>query len=115
VVVVYADLWADARRDPGGLIAEAIARDLRPPLGPDFIAHVSALIEAQRPDLQPVDQAALQQAFEKFGSRPQFFMAALSGRFEPAMLEAAQEQQAQDEAQMESDYLGLKRAVAVGR
>jgi hypothetical protein len=63
-----------------------------PPLGPDFIAHVSALIEAQRPDLKPVDQAALQQAFEVFGSRPQFFMAALgqvlsplaalSGRFE---------------------------------
>lgn len=89
-----------------------------PPLGPDFIAHVSALIEAQRPDLKPVDQAALQQAFEVFGSRPQFFMAALgqvlsplaalTGRFEPAMLEAAQEQQAQDEAQMESDYLGLK-------
>lgn len=240
VVVVYVDLWADARRDPGGLIAEAIARDLQPqlglvaraarkagldkvklgglevdtskigkvdgltltealrllhesagqpvaliideaqhaltseageaamtalksardqlnqpgtvnlmlvmsgsdrdkllrlvntagapfygsqvqrmpPLGPDFIAHVSTLIEAQRPDLKPVDQAALQQAFEMFGARPQFFMAALgqvlsplaalSGRFEPAMLEAAQEQQAQDEAQMESDYLGLK-------
>ena len=240
VVVVYVDLWADARRDPGGLIAEAIARDLQPqlglvaraarkagldkvklvglevdtskigkvdgltltealrllhesagqpvaliideaqhaltseageaamtalksardqlnqpgtvnlmlvmsgsdrdkllrlvntagapfygsqvqrmpPLGPDFIAHVSALIEAQRPDLKPVDQAALQQAFEMFGARPQFFMAALgqvlsplaalTGRFEPAMLEAAQEQQAQDEAQMESDYLGLK-------
>jgi hypothetical protein len=89
-----------------------------PPLGPDFIAHVSALIEAQRPDLKPVDQATLQQAFEMFGARPQFFMAALgqvlsplaalTGRFEPAMLEAAQEQQAQDEAQMESDYLGLK-------
>jgi hypothetical protein len=240
VVVVYVDLWADARRDPGGLIAEAIARDLQPqlglvaraarkagldkvklgglevdtskigkvdgltltealrllhesagqpvaliideaqhaltseageaamtalksardqlnqpgtvnlmlvmsgsdrdkllrlvntagapfygsqvqrmpPLGPDFIAHVSALIEAQRPDLKPVDQATLQQAFEMFGARPQFFMAALgqvlsplaalTGRFEPAMLEAAQEQQAQDEAQMESDYLGLK-------
>ena len=240
VVVVYVDLWADARRDPGGLIAEAIARDLQPqlglvartarkagldkvklgglevdtskigkvdgltltealrllhesagqpvaliideaqhaltseageaamtalksardqlnqpgtvnlmlvmsgsdrdkllrlvntagapfygsqvqrmpPLGPDFIAHVSALIEAQRPDLKPVDQAALQQAFEMFGSRPQFFMAALgqvlsplaalTGRFEPAMREAAQEQQAQDEAQMEADYLGLK-------
>ena len=24
VVVVYVDLWADTRRDPGGLIAEAI-------------------------------------------------------------------------------------------
>ena len=33
VVVVYVDLWADARRDPGGLIAEAIARALAPQLG----------------------------------------------------------------------------------
>ncbi|GEC95441.1 hypothetical protein ZRA01_15140 [Zoogloea ramigera] len=89
-----------------------------PPLGPDFIAHIAALIEAQRPELRPVDQALLQQAFEVFGHRPQFFMAALgqvlsplaalSGRFEVALLEAAQQQQAQDEAQMESEYLGLK-------
>lgn len=89
-----------------------------PPLGPDFIAHVADLIEAQRPDLQPVDQALLQQAFEVFGFRPQFFMAALgqvlsplaalTGRFEPALLQAAQDRQAQDERQMESDYLGLK-------
>jgi hypothetical protein len=90
-----------------------------PPLGPDFIAHVAALIEAQRPDLKPVDPATLQQAFEMFGFRPQFFMtalgqvlsplAALTGRFEAALLEAAQQQQVQDEAQMESDFLGLKR------
>jgi hypothetical protein len=89
-----------------------------PTLGPDFIAHVAALVEAQRPDLQPVDQALLHQAFEVFGFRPQFFMAslgqvlsplaALRGRFEPALLEAARRQQADDEAQMESDYLGLK-------
>lgn len=89
-----------------------------PTLGPDFLAHVAALIEAQRPELKPVDQTLLQQAFEVFGFRPQFFMAALgqvlsplaalTGRFEPALLEAAQQQQAQDEAQMESDYLGLK-------
>jgi hypothetical protein len=87
-----------------------------PPLGPDFIAHIAALIEAQRPELRPVDQALLQQAFEVFGHRPQFFMAALgqvlsplaalSGRFEVALLEAAQQQQAQDEAQMDADYLG---------
>ena len=53
-----------------------------------------------------------------FGHRPQFFMAGLgavlsplagiSGRFEPALREAAREQQLQDESQMESDYLGLK-------
>lgn len=89
-----------------------------PPLGPDFIAHVAGLIEAQRSELGTVDQTLLQQAFEMFGFRPQFFMAALgqvlsplaalSGRFEPALLEAAMRQQAQDEAQMESDYLGLR-------
>lgn len=89
-----------------------------PTLGPDFIAHVAGLIEAQRPELKPVDRGALQKAFEVFGFRPQFFMAALgqvlsplaalTGRFEPALLEAAQQQQVQDEAQMESDYLGLK-------
>lgn len=89
-----------------------------PPLGSDFIAHVAALIETQRPELKPVHQALLHQAFEVFGHRPQFFMAALgqvlsplaalTGRFEPAVLEAARQQQAQDEAQMESDYLGLK-------
>jgi hypothetical protein len=33
IVVVYVDLWADARRDPGILIAEAIARALQPHLG----------------------------------------------------------------------------------
>ncbi|MEY4750698.1 MAG: hypothetical protein RIQ60_2912 [Pseudomonadota bacterium] len=89
-----------------------------PPLGAEFIAHVAALIEAQRPDLVPVDRAGLQQAFEGFGHRPQFFMAALGqvlsplaaidGRFEPALLQAARDRQTQDETQMESDYLGLK-------
>jgi hypothetical protein len=89
-----------------------------PPLDTDFIAHVAALVEAQRPDLKPVDRAALQAAFTKFGHRPQFFMAALgavlsplagiSGRFEPALQQAALAQQQQDEAQMESDYAGLK-------
>lgn len=89
-----------------------------PPLDTDFIAHVTELVEAQRPELVPVDRAALQLAFTAFGHRPQFFMAAMgavlsplsggSGRFEPALQQAAQDQQAQDEAQMESDYLGLK-------
>lgn len=89
-----------------------------PLLDTDFIAHVAGLVEAQRPDLLPVDRAALQTAFANFGHRPQFFMGALgavlsplsgvSGRFEPALQQAAQERQQQDEAQMESDYLGLK-------
>lgn len=89
-----------------------------PPLGPDFIAFVAKLIEEQRPDLRPVDAATLQAAFERFGHRPQFFMEALgqvlsplsgiAGRFEPAVLESARQRQRDDEAQMESDYLGLK-------
>jgi hypothetical protein len=89
-----------------------------PTLGTDFIAHMASLIEAQRPNLKPVDQEALHKAFELFGYRPQFFMAALGqvlsplagiqGRFEPALLEAARDRQAQDEAQMASDYVGLK-------
>ncbi len=89
-----------------------------PPLDTGFIAHVAGLVEAQRSDLVPVDRAALQAAFAAFGHRPQFFMAAMgevlsplsghSGRFEPALQRAAQDRQAQDEAQMESDYLGLK-------
>jgi hypothetical protein len=89
-----------------------------PPLDTDFIAHVAGLIEAQRPDLKPVDRAALQASFTAFGHRPQFFMgglgavlsplAGISGRFEPALQQAALERQQQDEAQMESDYGGLK-------
>lgn len=89
-----------------------------PPLDTAFIAHVAGLVEAQRPDLVPVDRAALQAAFGAFGFRPQFFMAAMGavlsplsgheGRFEPALQQAALAQQVQDEAQMESEYLGLK-------
>lgn len=88
------------------------------PLGPDFIAYIVSLIEAQRPDVRPVDTPALQAAFEAFGNRPQFFMealgqvlsplAGLEGRFEPALLAAAAQRQRDDEAQMESDYQGLK-------
>ena len=39
-----------------------------PPLGADFIAHIATLIEAQRTDLAPVDQAKLTQAFAAFRS-----------------------------------------------
>ena len=90
-----------------------------PPLGQDFIDHVSRLIMVQRPDLGPVDGATLLQAFESFGHRPQFFMEALgqalsplSGlqgvRFEQAVLQAAKERQQADEAQMESEYFALR-------
>ena len=89
-----------------------------PPLGRDFIDHCALLIEAQRPDLAPVNRQQLHEAFEGFGSRPQFFMAALGKvlsplaglqiRFEAAMNAAALEQQAQDEAQMDADFEALK-------
>ncbi|MCY7315771.1 MAG: ATP-binding protein [Rubrivivax sp.] len=89
-----------------------------PPLDTDFIAHIAALIEAQRADLRPVDVAALLEAFVAFGHRPQFFMHALGavlsplastrGRFEAALKKAAVQRERQDEAQMASDYLGLK-------
>lgn len=89
-----------------------------PPLGPDFIDHVAALIEGQRPSLAPVDQQALQQAFEEIGHRPQLFMSALGevlsplsgiqGRFEEAVLRATAEFARKDADQMASDFLGLK-------
>lgn len=89
-----------------------------PALDEHFIAHIARLIEGQRPDLAPVDQGVLYDAFQHFGCRPQFFMEALghalsplsglSGRFEPALLLLAQQRQHDDEAQMTSEYLALK-------
>lgn len=89
-----------------------------PELSADFIAFVAQLIETQRPDLKPVDAALLYQAFQRFGHRPQFFMealgqalnplAGLAGRFEPAVLQAAQARLGEDEAQMQAEYQALK-------
>lgn len=89
-----------------------------PELDMGFVTHIAGLIEAQRPELKPVDCEALFAAFQGFGCRPQFFMEALgqalsplanyAGRFEQALQAAAQQRQRDDEAQMESDYLGLK-------
>ena len=89
-----------------------------PELGLDFIAHIAHLIEAQRPELKPVDTTNLFAAFQGFGHRPQFFMDALgqalsplsglTARFELVVLQAAKQRLMDDEAQMESEYLGLK-------
>jgi hypothetical protein len=89
-----------------------------PELDLHFIDFVADLIEAQRPDLRPVDRSLLDTAFAKFGRRPQFFMAALGdalsplssfeGHVEHAVMAAAEDRQYTDEAQMESDYLGLR-------
>ncbi|WP_347486248.1 AAA family ATPase [Vandammella animalimorsus] len=88
-----------------------------PLLGQDFVAHLSGLIEHKYPDLSPVDQALLFSAFQDFGCRPQFFMAALGDalnpfaehpdRFEPAVARIAAQRQHDDEAQMASEYLSL--------
>jgi hypothetical protein len=89
-----------------------------PELDRKFISHIGHLIELQRPELTPVDGEALFSAFQDFGSRPQFFMEALgqvlsplsgiTGRFEQALQDAAQQRQYDEQTQMESDYLGLK-------
>ncbi|MDT6962007.1 ATP-binding protein [Cupriavidus sp. SZY C1] len=105
-----------------------------PTLGKRYVDYVADLIGTQRPDLMPVDHAALFQAFELFGQRPQFFHAAIGEalnpleagdgeRFEQRVLAAARRRQAQDTAQMQSDFLGLKpleqavlwRMLAAGR
>ncbi|WP_018608160.1 hypothetical protein [Uliginosibacterium gangwonense] len=89
-----------------------------PPLGADFVAHVADLIEAQRPDLRPVDRKVLGQALELFGARPQFFIEAIGqvlnplrggrGRFELTVLNAALRRQAEEESRMDSEFLALK-------
>ena len=89
-----------------------------PPLGADFVAFVADLIERQRPTLGTINIPALTEAFKLFGSRPQFFAAALaealsplsgvSGCFEDLLLAAARRRLTEDEAQMESEYLGLR-------
>jgi hypothetical protein len=86
-----------------------------PELDADFIAHITLHIEAQRPELAPVDQAMLRKAFDHFAHRPQFFIEALGTalsplhehqkRFEETTLTLAHQHQALDRARMQSDYL----------
>jgi len=89
-----------------------------PALGKDFVDFLVAIIASERPDLEPINSVLLTEAFQLFGSRPQFFAAALGdalnplasrgGRFEAQILDAAKQKQQDDEAQMESEYLSLK-------
>lgn len=88
-----------------------------PELSGDFVRFLVDRIEAQRPDLKPVDTTTLAQAFGLFGHRPQFFiqavgdalnpMATQGERFEQQVLAAAHRQQEDDEAQMAAEYLAL--------
>jgi hypothetical protein len=89
-----------------------------PELGRDFVNFVVDLIERDRPELRPVDAAVLADSFQLFGSRPQFFAAALGDalsplndnevRFEGRVLAAAQQRMRDDEAQMESEFQSLR-------
>lgn len=89
-----------------------------PELGRDFIDFIIGLIENSSPQLGPIDAGKLHQAFQSFGSRPQFFAVALAdalsplsageGRFEGQLLEAARRRQVEDEAQMESELQSLR-------
>ena len=85
----------------------------------------SARDQLNRPALQPVDHAALQKAFERFGHRPQFFMAALGqglspfvelarhgGRFEHALLQAASDASNGNEARGRCRWVSAVRADA---
>ena len=94
-----------------------------PLLDADFVAHLAALINRQRPELAQMDQALLGQAFQILGQRPQFLIdilgqalspfaandqtqAAVS--FEQTVLALAHQRLAQDRQQMESDFLALR-------
>ena len=90
-----------------------------PLLGDDFVAHLARLIEDQRPELKPVNQVLLAQAFQTLGNRPQFFIDTLGQAlspfgfsqvqgFELAVQELAQQRLEQDRQQMESDFLALR-------
>lgn len=90
-----------------------------PELDKDFTDHIVKLLEEKIPSIKPVYKEVLAEAFKEFGSRPQFFMNAVSEainplvaksdeRFEQRVMAAALKRKADDEDQMESEYLGLK-------
>ena len=90
-----------------------------PMLGDDFVEHLATVIESERRQLAPIDRARLIEAFAQFGKRPQFFMNAIDRalsplstapglRFEARLLYEAKLHLAEQEAQMESDFLSLK-------
>ena len=89
-----------------------------PELDRGFIDFVAERIEEQRPDLAPIERDKLVAAFNLFGKRPQFFLDAVGralspmtiseGRFEEAVLVAANDRQGEDESQMGSEFRGLR-------
>jgi hypothetical protein len=89
-----------------------------PELDEDFIAHAAGVIGQAYPQLLPVDNGKLWQAFQLFGKRPQPFVNALGAvlnplhlplpGFEADVARLAAEQRAQDERVMEATYLALR-------
>lgn len=92
-----------------------------PLLGDDFVRHLAVLVERQRPGLAPVDREQLARAFQILGHRPQFLLDALgqalspfgpgadSGqRFEPLVVQLAEQRLEQERQQLESDFLALR-------
>jgi hypothetical protein len=90
-----------------------------PTLADDFVEHLATVIEAERTELSPIDRSLLIEAFSQFGKRPQFFMNAIDRalspfstaaglRFESRLLFEAKLHLADQEKQMESDFLSLK-------
>jgi transcriptional regulator with XRE-family HTH domain len=89
-----------------------------PTLGADFVEHIAALIERQRPELTPIDRSVLFEAFQAFGARPQFFLDALGHMLSPlengterpeaAVLAQARQHEQDEHWQTESDYLSLR-------
>ena len=92
-------------------------RDL-PRLGDGFVRFVVDHIERRRPDLAPVDVAALALAFGQLGHRPQIFeraivdalnpLAPMSGRFEGRVLEIAGERRAREYDALRANLTALK-------
>lgn len=91
-----------------------------PLLGSEFVRHLAGLIEREHPRLKPLDSEKFEEAFRRFGHRPQIFMDALKdavspfagekqrGTVERAVLAKAQEYGAARYQEMESSYLRLK-------
>ena len=92
-------------------------RDL-PLLGGDFVAFVAALVKSERPDLAPIDAAALALAFDRVGHRPrqleQLIGDALHplrptvARFEGRVLELADAERERVRAEQLSLWRGLR-------
>lgn len=89
-----------------------------PLLSEDFIHHYALMITKHIPAIKIIDELKLMESFKLFGSRPQFFIQALSNLlnpindpkegFEQAVYNLALEHIEEDQNRMQSQFLGLK-------